>query len=146
MGACRLVGHAALVVTATHIAHPCPFATAGATLFCTRQRLRNRKPIKWEKQIKSKINKKCDSTANLGPGTKSPLGFVARVGRDFGPWGNRVAAGTLGYFTVLWKKRHIHPFMQWLAKWIYCNNICPWQQNTMNIRDSFSDMGQSWAT
>lgn len=139
VGTSRLLCHTALVVTATHVAHPCPFAATGTALWCRRERLRA-----WE-ATGCHTNSRCDRT-NLRPGTKPPLGFVALVGGDFGPWGNRVAAGTLGQFTVLWKGGHIHPFMQWLTKWIYCNNICPWPQNAMNIRDSFSDMGQSFTT
>ena len=46
VGARRLLCHTTLVVTATHIAHTCPFATAGTTLFCRRERLRNWKPTR----------------------------------------------------------------------------------------------------
>lgn len=102
-----------------------------------------RRKVKKVETKKRHMEWKCDRTTNLGPGTKSPLGFVALVGGDFGPWGNRVAAGTLGQFTILWKGGHIHPFMQWLTKWKYCNNICPWPQNTTNIRHSSSHKGQS---
>lgn len=137
MGTRRLFCNTPLVVTATHVAHPCPFATAGTTLLCRGEKLRRWKPTKRHMEWR------CDRTTNLGPGTKPPLGFVNLVGGDFGPWGNRVAAGTLGQFTILWKGGHIHPFMQWLTKWKYCNNICPWPPNTTNIRHSSSHMGQS---
>lgn len=56
-----------------------------------------------------------DWVTNLCPGTKAPLGFV--VGSDFGAWGNRVAAGTLGQFTVLLEARtHTQPFMRRLTE------------------------------
>lgn len=54
---------------------------------------------------------RCGGATNLRPRAKAPLGFVGLVGRDFGPWGNGVAAGTLGHFTVLWNGGHNRPFI-----------------------------------
>jgi len=106
VGARRLLRHAALVLTATHVAHARPFAAAGAALW---EFERFEEPKKTRRNLK--IEKR---PTDLGPGAKPPLGFVALVGGAFSSRGNRVAAGTLGQITVLWKGRHTHThtFMQ----------------------------------
>lgn len=61
-------------------------------------------------------SKHMELRSHLSPRTKTPLSLVALVGENFGPRGNRMAAGTLGQFTVLRRGRHTQPFMQRLTK------------------------------
>lgn len=48
----------------------------------------------------------CSRRSNLSPRAKTPLSLVALVGESFDPRGNRMAAGTLGQFTVLRQTTH----------------------------------------
>lgn len=66
--------------------------------------------------MKNVKSKHMELRSNLSPRTKTPLSLVALVGENFGPRGNRMAAGTLGQFTVLRRGRHTQPFMQRLTK------------------------------
>lgn len=96
-GARRLICHAAVIVATTDITHAGPFAAARAALLERRERggERGGEGKKMQRTIGMLV------ITNLGPRTKAPLGFVALMGRDFGPLGDNLAGRTLGHFAVL---------------------------------------------